>query len=233
MPFQNHINVQPAVAVAGDFASANPWSTLLSGAGKFVAGDAGLTEGLFCWIDGTDDYKLNNFGHTVPSGFVHREFRQQITTYLAEYGGLIQPGQEASASTSGDFWAKNTSAGSVTRGMKAYAVYDTGAVMFAAAGSPPAGASFTGVISSNVLTASAVTGTIRVGAPVTGSGVTAGAYIEAQLTGTPGGAGTYTVTSADVSSEAMTTTAAVETGWYAASTGATGELIKITKVLEG
>lgn len=230
MPFQNTVNVQPALAVAGDFAGANPYGSLLSGAGKFVAGDDGLTEGLFAWIDTTDDYKLNNYGPGKPAGFIHREFRQSITEYLAEYGGLIQPGQEASAYTFGPFWAKNDGASSVTRGMKAYAEYGTGKVQFAAAGSSVTGASFTGVIASSVLTASAVTGTIKVGAPITGTGVTAGTYIGEQLTGTTGGAGTYSVVgTTTASSTSMTTPGAVETDWYAASSGAAAELIKITK----
>jgi len=54
--------------------------------------------------------------------------------------------------------------------------------------------SFTGVIASNVLTASVVTGTIYVGATITGTGVNPNTVITAQLTGTTGGAGTYSVT---------------------------------------
>ena len=55
--------------------------------------------------------------------------------------------------------------------------------------------SFTGATSgsSATLTASAVTGTIQVGQLITGTNVTAGTTILAQLTGTPGGAGTYTM----------------------------------------
>lgn len=64
--------------------------------------------------------------------------------------------------------------------------------------------SFTGVISTTVLTASAVTGTIAVGQVITGTGVTAGTVITALGTGT-GGAGTYTVSvSQTVSSTTIT-----------------------------
>jgi hypothetical protein len=67
-------------------------------------------------------------------------------------------------------------------------------------------ASFTGVISTTTLTTTAVTGTIAVGQTVVGSGVTANTIILAQTGGTPGGAGTYTVSiSQSVGSEAMTT----------------------------
>jgi hypothetical protein len=64
--------------------------------------------------------------------------------------------------------------------------------------------SFTGVISTTTLTASAVTGTIAVGQLITGTGVTAGTTIVALGTGT-GGAGTYIVSASQtVGSTAMT-----------------------------
>jgi hypothetical protein len=64
--------------------------------------------------------------------------------------------------------------------------------------------SFTGVISTTTLTASAVTGTIAVGQLITGTGVTAGTTIVALGTGT-GGAGTYIVSASQtVSSTTIT-----------------------------
>jgi len=64
--------------------------------------------------------------------------------------------------------------------------------------------SFTGVISTTTLTASAVTGTIVVGQLITGTGVTAGTTIVALGTGT-GGAGTYIVSASQtVGSTAIT-----------------------------
>lgn len=72
----------------------------------------------------------------------------------------------------------------------------------------PNSASFTGEISGTTLTASSVTGTIDIGGKVGGS-VTAGTYIKSQLTGTPGGAGTYQVSASQtVGSEGMTSTLA-------------------------
>lgn len=68
--------------------------------------------------------------------------------------------------------------------------------------------SFTGSISGTTLTTSAVTGTILQGQTVNGSGVTAGTIVGSQLSGTTGGAGTYTVNnSQSVSSESMTSSA--------------------------
>ena len=69
-------------------------------------------------------------------------------------------------------------------------------------------ANVTGSISGTTLTVSAVTdGTIVAGATVAGTGVTAGTLIVSQLTGTTGGAGTYTVSiTQTVSSTAIITT---------------------------
>lgn len=68
--------------------------------------------------------------------------------------------------------------------------------------------SVTGSIASTTLTVTAVTtGVLAVGNPISGSGVTAGTRIVAQLTGTPGGIGTYTVNiSQTVASTAITNT---------------------------
>lgn len=69
-------------------------------------------------------------------------------------------------------------------------------------------ASYTGTCSgtpATVLTASAVTGNIGVGWKIAGTGITAGSSIVAQLTGTPGGAGTYRVSLACTSSGASLT----------------------------
>lgn len=67
-------------------------------------------------------------------------------------------------------------------------------------------ASFTGSIATTTLTVSAVSaGTIYPSMQISGTGVTAGTRIVAQLTGTTGGAGTYTVSvSQTVSSTTMT-----------------------------
>lgn len=67
-------------------------------------------------------------------------------------------------------------------------------------------ASFTGSIATTTLTVSAISaGTIYPSMQISGTGVTAGTRIVAQLTGTTGGTGTYTVSvSQTVSSTAMT-----------------------------
>lgn len=72
------------------------------------------------------------------------------------------------------------------------------------AASQAATASFTGAVAALVLTTSAVTGTIADNQVLSGSGVIAGTVITGQLSGTPGGAGTYSVSvSQTVASTAM------------------------------
>jgi hypothetical protein len=67
-------------------------------------------------------------------------------------------------------------------------------------------ASFTATCAGTTLTASSVTGAIDVGWKPAGTGIVAGTTIAAQLTGTPGGAGTYRVSAACTSSAASLTT---------------------------
>lgn len=77
--------------------------------------------------------------------------------------------------------------------------------------------------------AGTVAGTFGSGATLTGTGVTAGTTVGQQLTGTPGGAGTYVVAPTQtVASTAITAANGIETKWYAKSAGAVGELIKIS-----
>lgn len=75
-------------------------------------------------------------------------------------------------------------------------------------------ASFTGVVASNVLTVSSLTGTVTVGMTLSGTGVTSGTTIVNQLTGAAGGTGTYTVTGAATVSS--TTITGQMTGGYTA-----------------
>jgi hypothetical protein len=84
-----------------------------------------------------------------------------------------------------------TSFGSGTGGTGTYNVNNSQTV---------SGATFTGTGSGTTMTASAVTGTIGVGDTITGTGVPGGTTIVAQLTGTPGGAGTYQTSGATTSS---------------------------------
>jgi hypothetical protein len=227
---QSQVNTRQAPAVVGDFTDANPRYSTLAGEGGVVAGPSGLTIGLFAWLnsewldsDGAPA-AANNFGGGPVAGFVGRNQQGLITTYLSDAGMNIPAGFEVTIFSAGGFWVLNNGAGAAYPGMKAYANPANGQASFAAAGAPSTAqatlstiaagtaATFNGTIggaSGNVLmTTGAVTNTIYPGAVLTGAGVPTGVTIVAQLTGTPGGAGTYAlnVSELSIASEALTAT---------------------------
>jgi len=211
--FQKQVNLTPAPAVAGDFASSNPRATVLAGPGGLVAGTLGVTVGKFAWVD-TDGVTVQSFGTATkaPQGFVHREQQALIQQYLAESGMNIPQGFSVVLHNEGDFWAKLAGDNAAIIGAAIYADYSNGDVCAVAA---PAGASVTGLMGSTntaalgatftatgtgtALVVTAVTGLITVGDAIAGTGVTAGTTIVAQASGTTGGAGTYTTSAATTS----------------------------------
>lgn len=212
MGFQKQVNLTPAPAVAGDFASSNPRATVLAGPGGLVAGALGVNVGKFAWVD-DDGVTVQGFGTATkaPSGFVHREQQALIQQYLAEAGMNIPQGFPVVLHNEGDFWAKLAGDNAATIGAAIYADYSNGDVCAVAA---PAGASVTASIGATFtatgtgtsLVVTSVTGRISIGDKIAGTGVTAGTTIAAQVSGTPGGAGTYT-TSAATTANAATVTA--------------------------
>lgn len=218
MPFQTSVQINPVPGLPGDFASSNVRKVVLAGPGALVAGPAGVTPGRFAWVDPTGTF-VTNFGTGLPSGFVHRVLGEAlITTFLAETSNLIFGGWEVTLFSDGDFWVRNAGANNVTINMKAYANFADGSVTFGATGAPPTGASVTGSIAAaaatsvtgsiaaNVLTVTAVgSGTLVVGATLSGTGVTTGTTIVSQLSGTPGGIGTYQVSTQETAASTTIT----------------------------
>lgn len=223
--FQAAVNIQPAPAVEGDFASANPRASMLAGAGALVCAALGVIVGRFGWTDGAG--VVSNGWNTGRIGFIHREQQALITAFLGESSQTVPGGMPISLYVQGDFWGKF--AGGATIGQKVYASYADGSLSAAATATPPTGAVVTGSITTTVLTVTAVTsGTLAVGQLISGSGITAGTRITALLTGT-GGTGTYTVSvSQTAGSTTVTALGAVETGFFVDSTAAAGELAKIS-----
>ena len=205
---QTQANTQPAPGVLGDFCDKNPRYTVDAGPGGLVAGAAGVTVGRFAWAayppDGDGSPAIvSNTGFGPVTGFVHREQQALIVNYLADASLQVQPGFPVTLHSGGGFWAKNEGSTEAQNGMKAFASVTNGAVSFAAAGSVPGGASGAtasiaaetwsatlSTVTGDVLDTSGgvVTGTIYVGSYLTANGV--GTVLK-QLTGTPGGVGTY------------------------------------------
>lgn len=217
--FQTSVHTQPAIGVAGDFASANPRFSFDAGPGGLVAGPSGLTVGLFAWVtpypvdgDGAGS-QANNYGAGSVAGFVHREQQALITTYLAEAGMVIPAGFQCALMTGGDFLAKNDGTTIAVPGMKAYAANATGKIRFGASGSATSGgssnastiaaatAAVTASIADNVMTVTGISSGILVAGGVLsgaagsagGDAVPTGLTIVKQLSGSIGGTGTYAV----------------------------------------
>lgn len=238
---QTQVNVQPAPAVAGDFASSNPRASVLAGPGGLVAGPNGCSVGRFAWAsfsqidaDGAAA-AVNNFGSGPVTGFVHRAQQGQINNYLQVYSMLIPAGFNMDLMDAGDFWVVNSGAAAAYPGQKAYAIFSTGLASFAATGSPGtanttagsiaagAGAHATGTIVGNLFTATAaLTGTFVIGGVLTGSNVATGTQIVSQLTPllsgeATGGLGRYAVSLAGQSVASTTITES----WGVFTSGAT------------
>lgn len=245
--FQNTVNVQPAPAVAGDFADHNPRNSFVAGPGGLVAGPSGLTVGRFAWASyATADADnapaiANNYGAGAPTGFVHRAQQALITTYLASSSMVIPQGYQVSLSISGSFWVKNEGSTAALYGQKVYADFATGKITFAATGSASTASatgsiaantgSFTGSISGNILTITAVSsGTLVVGGLLSGTGVATGTRVVSQISGTAGGVGTYAVS---IPNQTVASTTISETyGTFTAASALSGTF-QVGGVLSG
>jgi len=131
--FQKDVNLTPALAVAGDFASANPRASVLAGENGLVAGTGGVTVGRFAWVDADGITVLSSDAAAAPSGFVHREQQALITTYLAESGNVIPEGFAVTLHNEGDFWALLTGPNAAVVGDAINAVLANGSVTAGAA----------------------------------------------------------------------------------------------------
>ena len=229
--FQAQVNQYPAPGVEGSFASNNPMSNAIAGAGAYVVGPYGVTVARFVWSpDLMNLYNTNNPAANVgaPIGFLANEQQGLNTVFLSASGMTMTPGAIAEPFTRGDFWAK-MSAASTGVNQKAFANVNTGAVYPATSGSPPQTFAGTASFATNVMTVVTETsGTITVGTLITSAGVAAGTYVSSFGTGN-GGTGTYNLstTPGTIATQAATGTAYVETPFYVLSAANSGELAKI------
>ena len=225
--FQTRVNKQPPPAVIGDFASMNPRATALAGAGAFRSGN-GLnylgaqnlaSVGSFAYGAGLYAGGQKPAGASVR-GFVANELQTIIPfpnssdpAYPNPVRLALENGFPVTLFTHGDFWTLPVGAvnGIVSPGDEVYARQYDGAPT-----NDPTAFSATGVqtASTTTLTVSAVTkGALVPGMVIAGTGVDAGLTIVTQLTGTPGGAGTYTVSTNTGFASTTITAAADDTGY--------------------
>jgi hypothetical protein len=219
MGFQRQVNVQPAPAVEGDFASANVRTTAIAGPGGLVTGAAGVIVGRFAFLNPLIPNVVNSFGNSTSAlvGFVHREQTALITTFLAENSLVIPRGTQLALFTSGDFWVRNNGVAPVVMNDPVYVSYSdgsvanslqTGAAYTASIGgvvTAAIGASFTATGSGTNLTTSAQTGYLSPADIVAGVGIPLGTTIVSQTSGTPGAAGVYVTSVATTAAAAACT----------------------------
>lgn len=104
MAFQTKINRTLPLGVAGDFASTNPYASMLAGEGKLVAGDGGLTVGIFGFADLDTGKATNVFAAGARCGFVHRNNNALITGIHEAASMVIPEGRMVTLFTTGDFF---------------------------------------------------------------------------------------------------------------------------------
>lgn len=198
--FQKVINDFQAPAVAGDFASTNPFASVLAGPGALVAPAGGLIVGNFAWI-GPAGQVSQSFVAGYQIGFLGRNEQALITEFLGEATMVVPEGFMVTLFNEGDFWAAFPAGATV--GQNVYADPNDGTplsgVTAPSLGSGTASAGFSGTATLNGTTTLSVTavthGQINAGDDVadstTAGNIPAGTTIVAQLTGIAGGVGTY------------------------------------------
>lgn len=217
MGFQSTINDLQAPAVAGDFASTNPFASILAGPGALVAPAGGLIVGNFAWV-GPQGQVSQSFVSGWQIGFLGRNEQALITQFLGEATMVVPQGFMVVLFNEGDFWA-DFEAGATVGGF-VFADPNDGAPVYAATDSAPAlgvgtaSAGFSGTATLNgttTLNVTAVThGIVNPGDVVADSttpgNIPAGTTIVAQLTGIAGGVGTYQMSQVGVAAVGDTVT---------------------------
>lgn len=205
MSFQTTIADYQAPGQPGDFASTNPYSSVLAGNGALVAPASGLIVGNFFWV-GPQGQTSQSFVAGWQIAFLGRNMQALITQFLAESTLVVPSGFMVTGYNGGDFFAQF--AAGAHAGDFVFADPNDGAPLANTTNSAPTLGTVTGQAGfrgtanvtngSAVLTvATVVNGIISVGDVLTdvttGANIPAGTTILNQLTGTAGGVGTYTM----------------------------------------
>ena len=204
MGFQNVVKDYQAPAVAGDFASLNPFASVLAGPGALVAPASGLIVGNFAWV-GPDGQVSQSYVSGYQIAFFGRNGQALIYDFLADSTMVVPEGFMVTLFDEGDFWAEFPAG--AAPGDYVFADPNDGTPIAATTDSAPtlgtatASAGFTGdatlVSTSTTLTVTTATnGILSPGDTVTGTDIPANTTIVAQLTGAAGGLGTYQMSAA-------------------------------------
>jgi hypothetical protein len=244
--WQTQVAVQPAAFIPGSRVSQNPLFSYDAGPGGLVSG-ASLFVGRFAWVTPPLDPNggpttANSFGNGAPNGFLMLNQQALNTTFLSNAGMQVQPGAQTALQIAGDFAVQNDGTTEAQYGQKAFAFVASGKATFATTGTVfggasatgstivPATFSVTGSITGNIMTVTVVgSGTVTPGASISGTSIpTAPApQVVAQLTGTPGGVGTYSLNVGEITaaSETISGTYGLLTIGTAIGTFAVGDVL--------
>lgn len=220
--FPRTVNDNQAPGVEGDFASTNPFSSILGpNQGQLVAPVGGLNVGRFAFVDPATGNTSQAYIAGYQIGFLGRNEQALIRVFLGESSVNVPSGFMVTLFNKGDYWARFASGATV--GQTVYADENNGQpiagnaadVVTASAG--PAGTLTTNVTAGTanqvtVNTVTAGTGIISVGDVITSANVPANSTYVAQISGAAGGAGVYQISanaSAAAGPTAFTTTSTV------------------------
>ncbi len=247
MPFQTEINDYQAPGVPGDFASLNPYSSVLAGNGALVAPEGGLIVGNFFWV-GPNGQTSQSFVAGWQIAFLGRNMQALITEFLEEATMVVPEGFMVTGFNGGDFWANFPAGAAVSNFV--YADPNDGTPVANTTNAAPtlgtatASAGFSGTATLNgttTLNVTAVThGIVTPGDIVadstTAGNIPAGTTIVAQLTGIAGGVGTYQMSAigvAAVGDTVVTTSAGMLVTAVASGALNVGDIFTGTAVAAG
>lgn len=184
--FQKQVNLLQAPGVEGDFASMNPFSSVLAGPGRLVAPAGGLIVGHFAWVDPATLNVSQSYVSGYQIGFLGRNENALITLFLGETSMVVPQGFMVNLLNGGDYWARFGTG--ITSGGTVYADQTTGAAVNTAstdAGTGSLGFTGTASFATNVMTVvTTSSGIVSVGDVVTSATVAAGTTVTGQLTAT-------------------------------------------------
>lgn len=107
MSFQTRLNRTQPIGIEGDFASTNPYHSLLNASGgQYKASPDGVVVATFAWVDDTTGLATNVKGALTRGGFVKRANTSTVLVPGQEFSLTIRPGYEVELFDGGDFFAR-------------------------------------------------------------------------------------------------------------------------------
>jgi hypothetical protein len=208
--FQTVVNQQPAPGVLGDFASTNPYSSVLTAAGGLTAPVGGLTVGNFFWV-GPAGQTSQSYVAGWQIAFLGRNEQALITQFLGQSTLVVPAGFMVVGFTGGDFWAYF--ANGATALATVYADETTGAPEMSATNTVTGEIGFTGTASfatvggvGQMTLATITSGIVTLGDLIVATGVTTGTSVVALVSGTANTVGAVYSMSATPTTEAAEAT---------------------------